>query len=157
VVHRDLQAARDLARRKVALYYLPVIVGWDPTCRSNPNGSSTIQSARRPTSSEVAARQIPDELLPRVALAGTPDEVADQAHALYTAEATRFVGSASGNSLTALTLPRCKSFRHARTCRITLQDTAGATHTRRPSDATAVPIQTRARALRPCRVLGQPR
>jgi 5,10-methylenetetrahydromethanopterin reductase len=88
VVDRDGRAARDLARRKVALY-LPVITGLDPTLPVEPERIKRIQTAAMAYDFEGAARQIPDSLLRRVTFAGTPEEVAEQALALYTAGATR--------------------------------------------------------------------
>lgn len=88
VIDRDGRAARDLARRKVALY-LPVIAGMDPTLAVEPDRLARIRAAAAAYDYPAAAREIPDGLLARVALAGTPDEVAEQAHALYAAGAAR--------------------------------------------------------------------
>ena len=88
VVDRDGRAARDLARRKAALY-LPVIAAMDPTLAVEPDRLARIGAAAGAYDFDTAAREIPDDLLARVALAGTPDEVAEQAHALYAAGAAR--------------------------------------------------------------------
>lgn len=88
VVDRDARAARDLARRKVALY-LPVIAGLDPTLGVEPERLARITAAANAYDFEAAARDIPDGLLGRLALAGTADQVAAQADALYAAGASR--------------------------------------------------------------------
>lgn len=88
VVARDGAAARDLARRKVALY-LPVIAELDPTLGVEPERLARIQRAAAAYDFAEAAREIPDELLRRLAFAGTPEQVAEQADALYTAGVTR--------------------------------------------------------------------
>lgn len=88
VVDRDGDAARDLARRKVALY-LPVIAGLDPTLAVEPEQLTRIRTAAAAYDFAAAAREIPDDLLRRIAFAGTPDEVTEQAHALYAAGVAR--------------------------------------------------------------------
>jgi 5,10-methylenetetrahydromethanopterin reductase len=84
VVDRDGRAARDRARRKAALY-LGVIADLDPTLAVEPERLARIRAAAAAYDFEAAARDIPDPLLARVALAGTPDDVAAQADALYAA------------------------------------------------------------------------
>jgi 5,10-methylenetetrahydromethanopterin reductase len=84
VVDRDGRAARDLARRKAALY-LGVIADLDPTLAIEPERLARIRAAAAAYDFGAAAREIPDALLARVALAGTPDDVAAQADALYAA------------------------------------------------------------------------
>jgi 5,10-methylenetetrahydromethanopterin reductase len=84
VVDRDRRVARDTARRKVALY-LGVMADLDPTLGVEPDRLERIRSAAAKYDFVTAAREIPDELLTRVALAGTPDDVAEQADALYAA------------------------------------------------------------------------
>jgi 5,10-methylenetetrahydromethanopterin reductase len=88
VVARDGRAARDLARRKAALY-LGVIADLDPTLGIEPDRLARIRAAAAAYEFETAAREIPDALLARVALAGTPDEVAAQADTLYAAGVER--------------------------------------------------------------------
>ena len=88
VVDKDGRAARDLARRKAALY-LPVIAALDPTLGVEPDRLARLRAAAGAYDFDAAAREIPDSLLRRVAMAGTPDEVAEQAHALYTAGVSR--------------------------------------------------------------------
>ena len=84
VVDRDGRAARDLARRKAALY-LGVIADLDPTLAVEPDRLARIRAAAAAYDFDGAAREIPNALLARVALAGTPDDVAVQADALYAA------------------------------------------------------------------------
>jgi 5,10-methylenetetrahydromethanopterin reductase len=88
VVDKDGRAARDLARRKAALY-LPVIAALDPTLGVEPDRLARLRAAAEAYDFAAAARDIPDALLRRVAMAGTPDEVAEQAHALYAAGVSR--------------------------------------------------------------------
>ena len=88
VVDRDGRAARDVARRKAALY-LPVIADLDPTLGVEPERLARIRALAAAHDHAAAAREIPDALLRRVALAGTPDDVAEQADALYAAGVAR--------------------------------------------------------------------
>jgi 5,10-methylenetetrahydromethanopterin reductase len=88
VVDRDGRAARDLARRKAAPY-AAVIAGLDPTLGMEPERLARIRSAAAAHDLDAAAREIPDALLARLALAGTPEEVAAQADALYAAGVQR--------------------------------------------------------------------
>jgi 5,10-methylenetetrahydromethanopterin reductase len=88
VVDHDGAAARALARRKAALY-LPVIAELDRTLQLEPELLGRIQAATANYDFELAARDISDELLRRVAFAGTPAEVAAQAQALFDAGAAR--------------------------------------------------------------------
>jgi 5,10-methylenetetrahydromethanopterin reductase len=88
VVDKDGRAARDLARRKAALY-LPVIADLDPTLGVEPDRLARLRAAAAAFDYDAAARDIPDALLRRVAMAGTPDDVAEQAHALYAAGVSR--------------------------------------------------------------------
>jgi 5,10-methylenetetrahydromethanopterin reductase len=84
VVDRDGRAARDLARRRVALY-LGVIADLDPTLGVEPERLALIRRAAAVYDFEAAGKEIPNALLARLALAGTPDEVAAQADTLYAA------------------------------------------------------------------------
>jgi 5,10-methylenetetrahydromethanopterin reductase len=88
VVDHDGAAARALARRKAALY-LPVIAELDRTLQLEPELLGRIRAAAAAYDFERAARDISDELLRRVAFAGTPAQVAAQAQALFDAGATR--------------------------------------------------------------------
>jgi 5,10-methylenetetrahydromethanopterin reductase len=88
VVDRDGAAARALARRKVALY-VPVIARLDATLPVEPDRLRRIDEAAAEYDFERAAREITDDLLRRLAFAGTADEVAAQAEALFAAGAGR--------------------------------------------------------------------
>lgn len=88
VVAEDGQLARDLARREVALY-LPVVAGLDPTLQLDPELLAGLKAAAARYDFDLAASYISDDLLGRVAFAGTPQQVATQAAALYAAGATR--------------------------------------------------------------------
>jgi 5,10-methylenetetrahydromethanopterin reductase len=95
VVDRDGRAARDLARRKAALY-VGVIADLDPTLGVEPGRLARIRAAAAADDFDAAAREIPDALLARVALAGTPDDVAAQADALYGRRSSRFAPGSPG-------------------------------------------------------------
>jgi 5,10-methylenetetrahydromethanopterin reductase len=71
VVARDGRAARDLARRKAALY-LGVMADLDPTLGVEPDRLARIRAAAAAYDFDTAAREIPDVLVAKVALAGTP-------------------------------------------------------------------------------------
>jgi 5,10-methylenetetrahydromethanopterin reductase len=88
VVDYDGAAARALARRKAALY-LPVIAELDRTLQLEPELLARIRDAAAAYDFERAARDISDDLLRRVAFAGTPAEVAMQAQELFEAGASR--------------------------------------------------------------------
>jgi 5,10-methylenetetrahydromethanopterin reductase len=88
VVDRDGGAARTLARQKVALY-LPVIARLDPSLPVEPEQIKRIEAARAAGDIARAGREVPDAALRSLALAGTPDEVAEQAFELYKAGAGR--------------------------------------------------------------------
>lgn len=88
VVDEDGAAARTLARREVALY-LPVIAELDPTLTIDPELMDRLRAATQRYDFEQAGRLISDDLLSRFAFAGTPDQVAAQAQALFAAGAQR--------------------------------------------------------------------
>lgn len=88
VVDEDGEAARTLARREVALY-LPVIAELDPTVAIDPDLMARLRTAAQQYDFAQAGRLISDELLARFAFAGTPDQVAAQAQALFAAGAQR--------------------------------------------------------------------
>jgi 5,10-methylenetetrahydromethanopterin reductase len=88
VVDRDGGAARALARQKVALY-LPVIARLDPALPVEPEQVRRIEAARAAGDVARAGREVPDAALRSLALAGTPDKVAEQALELYAAGARR--------------------------------------------------------------------
>jgi 5,10-methylenetetrahydromethanopterin reductase len=88
VVDDDPAAARQRAREEAALYF-PVVAGLDPTL-DVPAGLvedvRRLVDAREPAQ---AGRLIPDSLLDKLAFAGTPEDVARRAAALYDAGADR--------------------------------------------------------------------
>lgn len=88
VVDRDGARARDLARRTVALY-LPVIAELDPALDVEPERLTRISEAVAAHDVDRAARNVTDEVLAKLAFAGTPDEVAAHAAALFAAGAHR--------------------------------------------------------------------
>jgi 5,10-methylenetetrahydromethanopterin reductase len=88
VVDEDAVAARRRAREEAALYF-PVVAGLDPTL-DVPAGQ--VEKVRRLVDAgdrAAAGSLIPDALLDRLAFAGTPEDVARQAAALYDAGAAR--------------------------------------------------------------------
>ena len=88
VVDEDAAAARQRAREEAALYF-PVVAGLDPTLEVPAGLVEEVQrlvDAREPAA---AGRLIPDALLEKLTFAGTPDDVARQAAALYDAGAAR--------------------------------------------------------------------
>ena len=88
VVDRDGAAARTRARREVALY-LPVVAELDPTLAIEPELLARIRAAADRYDFDGAAALISDDLLRRFAFAGTSEEVAEQAAALFAAGADR--------------------------------------------------------------------
>ena len=88
VVDEDGAAARALARRSAALY-LPVIAKLDHSLDIEPDRLERINAAAAVYDFDQAASYVSDELLSRLAFAGTPNEVAEQAAALYAAGAAR--------------------------------------------------------------------
>jgi 5,10-methylenetetrahydromethanopterin reductase len=88
VVDRDGVVARALARRKAALY-LPIIAQLDHSLDLDPALLERINAAAAAYDFDLAASYISDALLRRLAFAGTPGEVADQAIELFQAGAAR--------------------------------------------------------------------
>ena len=82
VVDEDGDRARALARREVALY-LPVVAELGPKLEIDPEILNGVRTAAETYDFEAAGRYISDELLRRIAFAGTPDEVAAQALELF--------------------------------------------------------------------------
>lgn len=85
---RDGDDARALAKREVALY-LPVVADLDPTLQLEPNLRARLEEYATRYDFENAARVISDELLRKIAFAGTPDDIALQAKELFDAGASR--------------------------------------------------------------------
>ncbi len=88
VVDRDGEAARKQARRAAALY-LPIIAQLDHTLAIEPGRLERINKAAAEYDFDQAARDISDDLLRRLAFAGTPDDVAEQAYELGRAGVAR--------------------------------------------------------------------
>jgi 5,10-methylenetetrahydromethanopterin reductase len=88
VVDDDGAAARQKARREAALYF-PVVAGLDPTLDVPPGLVEQVRGLVDAGDQEGAGDLIPDELLDRLAFAGTPEQVAGRAAALYEAGAAR--------------------------------------------------------------------
>ncbi len=88
VVDQDGTLARRLARRESALY-LPVVAGLDPTLEVDPGLVESVEAAHGEGDAAQAGRLIPDGLLERIALAGTPLEVTEKVLRLREAGADR--------------------------------------------------------------------
>jgi 5,10-methylenetetrahydromethanopterin reductase len=88
VVDRDGPRSRALARRRVAMY-LDVVASRDPTASLDPELLGALGARVAAGDVDGAARLIPDETLDLFALAGTPEQVAEQAEALFDAGALR--------------------------------------------------------------------
>lgn len=88
VVDQDGRAARELARREVALY-LPVVGALDETVAIEPERLAGLREAMKQGDVERAVTFISDELLDKFAFAGRPEQVTAQALALLEAGADR--------------------------------------------------------------------
>lgn len=88
VVDMDSQAAKKLARREAALY-LSVIGGLDPSLNLDPELMTRVKAASARYDFEEVTSYISDDLLRRLAFAGSPEEVAAQAVALFEAGVQR--------------------------------------------------------------------
>jgi 5,10-methylenetetrahydromethanopterin reductase len=88
VVDEDSAAARALARAEVALYF-PVVAELDPTLDVPAGLAESVRRLVDAGDRDAAGRLIPDRLLDRLALAGTPEQVARRAAELYEAGAAR--------------------------------------------------------------------
>ena len=88
VVDRDGRQAKALARREAALY-LSIIAELDQSLEIEPGHLARIQIASAQYDYETVACDISDDLLSRLAFAGTPDEVAQQAIDLFEAGVQR--------------------------------------------------------------------
>lgn len=88
VVDEDGRAARARARAEAALYF-PVVAALDPSLEAP---ARLVEDVRRLVDAgdvHAAGELIPDALLERIAFAGTPEQVARQAEALFEAGASR--------------------------------------------------------------------
>lgn len=88
VVDEDGVAARERARAEAALYF-PVVARLDPTLEVPQRLVEDVRRLVEAGERESAGRLIPDALLDKLAFAGTPEQVARQAAALYDAGAAR--------------------------------------------------------------------
>ena len=88
VVDLDGEAARAQARREAALY-LSIIAQLDVSLNLEPDLLTRIKASTNMYDYERVAGYISDDLLRHLAFAGTPDEVAEQAVALFEAGANR--------------------------------------------------------------------
>jgi 5,10-methylenetetrahydromethanopterin reductase len=88
VASQDGQAARQLARREAALY-VSIIAQLDHSLGIEPELLTRINEASARYDYELVGSYISDALLRRLALAGTPNEVAAQAIELFEAGAGR--------------------------------------------------------------------
>jgi 5,10-methylenetetrahydromethanopterin reductase len=88
VVDRDGPAARQLARREAALY-ISIIAQLDHSLGLEPELLQRINEASARYDYERVGSYLSDGLLRRLALAGTPDEVAAQAVELFEAGTSR--------------------------------------------------------------------
>jgi 5,10-methylenetetrahydromethanopterin reductase len=105
VVDADRALARGLARREAAMY-IDVVAGLDPTVEVPDDLRSRLAQLVAAGDRDGAGRLIPDDLLDRFTLCGTPDEVAEHALTLFAAGATRVefgsphgIGTAAGVEL----------------------------------------------------------
>ena len=98
VIDEDGTAARELAKREVALY-LPVVAKNDKTLQIDPQALERIETAVVKNDFQAAAKDVSDELLARFAFAGTPADIIAQTEALIDAGAARVeYGTPSGIS-----------------------------------------------------------
>ncbi|HEY2936998.1 MAG TPA: LLM class flavin-dependent oxidoreductase [Gaiellaceae bacterium] len=88
VVDEDGAAARRKARAEAALYF-PVVARLDPTLEVPQRLVEDVRRLVEAGDQRAAGELIPDELLDRIAFAGTPEQVAGRAAALYEAGAAR--------------------------------------------------------------------
>lgn len=88
VVDEDGAAARQLAKREVALY-LPIVAELDATVTLDPDLVQRLKTAAAAYDFVAAAALVSDDLLAKFAFAGTPDQVAAHAASLFAAGAQR--------------------------------------------------------------------
>ena len=88
VVDEDGSAARRRARTEAALYF-PVVAALDPTLDVPDRLVEDVRRLVDAGAQEEAGRLIPDELLDKLAFAGTPAQVVRRAEALYASGASR--------------------------------------------------------------------
>jgi 5,10-methylenetetrahydromethanopterin reductase len=88
VVDRDGAAARDHARRRVAMY-LDVVAPFDPTVTFDPELLAALRLCLETGNLDGAGALVSDDTLDLFAFSGTPAQVAEQAEALFEAGAMR--------------------------------------------------------------------
>ncbi len=88
VVDADGAAARDRARREVAMY-LAVVADLDPTAHVDPAVLARVRALVAAGEDEAAGALVDDRVLDLFAFAGTPAEVADHADRVFRAGAAR--------------------------------------------------------------------
>lgn len=88
VVDEDEQAARQLARREVALY-LPIVAELDKSLSIDPELLARLKQLGADYDFAKAATYISDELLAKFAFAGTPEQIGLQTAVLLEAGANR--------------------------------------------------------------------
>jgi 5,10-methylenetetrahydromethanopterin reductase len=88
VVDDDGDRARALARREVAMY-LAVVAELDPTVSLEPDLLERVRRLVAAGDDDAAGAQISTDVLARFAFAGTPEEVAAHAEAIFAAGAGR--------------------------------------------------------------------
>jgi 5,10-methylenetetrahydromethanopterin reductase len=88
VVDQDGDRARTIARREVAMYFA-VVAELDPTVSIEPELISRVRTLVAAGQEEGAGALISDDLLARFAFAGTPEEIATHAEAVFDAGAGR--------------------------------------------------------------------
>ncbi|MHA1966472.1 MAG: LLM class flavin-dependent oxidoreductase [Candidatus Hodarchaeales archaeon] len=82
VVDQDGDKARDLARKNAVLY-LPIVSRLDPTLKLDEELLSSIQKTTSKYDFKEASEYIDDELLQKIAFAGTPEEIINQTFDLF--------------------------------------------------------------------------
>jgi 5,10-methylenetetrahydromethanopterin reductase len=88
VVDEDGDRARAIARSEVAMY-LAVVAELDPTVSLDPELVSRVRAFVGRRDDEAAGALISDEILDRFAFAGSPDQIARHAEAVFDAGAGR--------------------------------------------------------------------
>jgi 5,10-methylenetetrahydromethanopterin reductase len=88
VVDNDGDRARTIARREVAMY-LAVVAELDPTVSLDPELVARVRALVAAGDDDSAGALISDDVLDRFAFAGTPEQVASHAEAVFDAGAGR--------------------------------------------------------------------
>lgn len=88
VVDEDGEAARRVARAEAAMYF-PIVADLDPTLEVPAGLAEDVRRLVDAGRREEAGNLIPGHLLEKLVFAGTPEEVARQAAAVYEAGAAR--------------------------------------------------------------------